>query len=134
MKLFILDAETIVSINAKVCEDGGNPHHCFESGKVESAIHSAFYPGSYPFAHGGIASLAGALAFYLCQAHAFQDGNKRTASLTAVVFLNANGLDIKYPSSDDRDDFSDVIIDVASGEIGIDAIKQWFDLHKIPLA
>ena len=131
MKLFVPDADAIVAINKEVCKEGGNPHHCFDPGKVESAIHSAFYPGTYPFAHGGIARLAGALAFYLCESHAFQDGNKRTASLAAIVFLNANGLDIRYPMSEDLDDFSNMIIGVASGNVTIDAIKEWFEDHKV---
>jgi death on curing protein len=131
MKLFIPDAETVVAINKKVCDEGGNPHHCFDVGKVDSAIHSAFYPGSYPFAHGGVAKLAGALAFYVCQAHAFEDGNKRTASLAAIVLLNASGFDIQYPMDETRDGFSDIIIGVASGQVNIDELKDWFDKHKI---
>lgn len=131
MKLFIPDAETIVAINKKVCNESGNPHHCFDVGKIDSAIHSAFYPGFYPFAHGGIAKLAGAFAFYLCQAHAFQDGNKRTASLAAIVFLNANGFDIQYPVEESCDAFSSIIINVASGQTNIEELKNWFDKHKI---
>ena len=131
MKLFIPDAETIVASNKKVCNESGNPHHCFDVGKIDSAIHSAFYPGFYPFAHGGIAKLAGAFAFYLCQAHAFQDGNKRTASLAAIVFLNANGFDIQYPVEESCDAFSSIIINVASGQTNIEELKNWFDKHKI---
>lgn len=46
------------------------------SAKVESAVSSAFYSGSYPFAHGGIGRVAGALCFYLDKCHAFFDGKK----------------------------------------------------------
>jgi hypothetical protein len=35
---------------------GGNPVHCYGIGKVESALHSAFFPGAAPFQHGGIAT------------------------------------------------------------------------------
>lgn len=131
MNLFIPDADTVIELNQKICEEGNNPFHCFDPGKVDSAIHTAFYPGSYPYAHGGIPKLAGALAFYLCQAHAFQDGNKRTASVSAVVFLNAHGLDIQYPISNSRDDFSELMIGIASGITSIDETKQWFAVHKV---
>jgi death-on-curing protein len=82
--------ESIIEINKLVCTEGGNSHQCLDAGKVESAIATAFYPGSYPFAHGGLARVAGALCFYLVKAHAFIDGNKRTGALTAITFLNIN--------------------------------------------
>lgn len=63
----------VIETNKLVCEAGGNPHQCLNAGKIESAIASAFYPGSYPFAHGGLAKVAGALCFYIVKAHAFLD-------------------------------------------------------------
>lgn len=41
-----------------------------------------------------LATLAAAYAFGLAKAHAFNDGNKRTAFLTAVIFLGLNGKDL----------------------------------------
>ena len=129
----IVDTKAIVSINEAVCIEGNNPFHCFDEGKVESALHSAFYPGTYPYHHGGIAKVAGALAIYICQAPAFEDGNKRTAALAAIIFLNANGLGINYPQYEDRDDLSRLIIDIAKGTLAIEATKNWFEAHKVRL-
>ena len=96
MKIILLPtAEAVVEVNKYVCTQGGNPHHCYDIGKVESAIATAFYPGDYPFALGGLAKVAGALCFYLVQSHAFTDGNKRTGALTAITFLNQHGLDLR---------------------------------------
>lgn len=41
-----------------------------------------------------LATLAAAYAFGLAKAHAFNDGNKRAAFLTAVTFLGLNGKDL----------------------------------------
>ena len=41
-----------------------------------------------------VATLAAAYAFGLAKAHPFNDGNKRTAFLTAVIFLGLNGKDL----------------------------------------
>ena len=41
-----------------------------------------------------LATLAAAYAFGLAKAHAFNDGNKRTAFLAAVIFLGLNGKDL----------------------------------------
>ena len=58
-----LTADAVVEINRLLCSDGGNRYYCYAVGKVESALHSAFYPGIYPCLHGGIARVAGALCF-----------------------------------------------------------------------
>lgn len=95
IKIKFPTVESILELNKYICLEGGNPHNCTDSGKIESAISAAFYPGSYPFVHGGLARIAGALCYYITKAHAFTDGNKRTGALAAVTFLNLNGLDIE---------------------------------------
>jgi death-on-curing protein len=128
--IIIPTPEQIVEINKMICEEGGNLHHCRDFGRVESSLHSAFYPGTYPFAHGGIAKVAGALCYYITQNHAFTDGNKRTAALTSLTFLNQNGLDLKYPKSG-KNSFADMVIACASNETTKDELKDWFEKHKI---
>ena len=61
-------------------------------GKVESALAAAFYPGDYPFQYGGIAKVAGAVCYFLTKAHAFFDGNKRTAGIAAANRLSKEEL------------------------------------------
>jgi death-on-curing protein len=101
--IFLPTVEVVISLNKMICAEGGNTHHCMSPGKVESAISTAFYPGEYPFVHGGLAKVAGALCFYLVKCHAFVDGNKRTGALTAVTFLNQHGMDLQYPFDESRD-------------------------------
>ena len=43
------------------------------------------------YADSGLAEIAAAYAFGICKAHAFVDGNKRTAFVTALTFLRLNG-------------------------------------------
>ena len=128
-------AEAIVRVNAFICREGGNPHHCYDIGKIESAIHSAFYPGEYPYAAGGIGRIAGALCFYLTKSHAFMDGNKRTATIAAISFLNANGWDLRYPFDEKRDTnaLATIVDECATGTISKDALMDWFDAHKVKL-
>ena len=47
-----------------------------------------------------LATLAAAYAFGLAKAHAFNDGNKRAAFLTAVIFLGLNGKDLDATESE----------------------------------
>jgi death-on-curing protein len=130
--IFIPTAEAVIALNKYVCEQGGNPHHCNDPGKIESAISTAFYPGTYPFALGGFAKVAGAMCFYLVKTHAFIDGNKRTGALSAVTFLNQHGIDLVYPLDIEKgiNAFADVIEKCAASEIGRDDVIAWFEAHK----
>ncbi len=123
-------------MNKYVCEQGGNPHHCYDVGKVESAISTAFYPGTYPFAHGGIAKVAAALCFYLVKSHAFMDGNKRTGALVAITFLNQHGLDLQYPLDEKKNvnALADVIENCAASKVSKDQLIEWFENHKVSVA
>ena len=134
MKVVLIPtADAVLAANKFVCEQGGNPYHCYDIGKIESAISTAFYPGSYPFAHGGIARVAGALCFYLVKCHAFMDGNKRTGALVAITFLNQHGLDLKYPLNEKKNlnALADKIERCASSTLSKDELVDWFDAHKI---
>ena len=50
------------------------------------------------YADSGLAEIAAAYAFGICKAHAFVDGNKRTAFVTAVSFLRLNGYSFRPPT------------------------------------
>lgn len=100
MQVIIPTPEQVIETNKYVCIEQGNPFGILDRGKIESALHTSFYPGSYPFLNGGIARIAGALCFYLVMAHAFMDGNKRTGTLVAIAFMNLNGWDLVYPANE----------------------------------
>ena len=132
MKILIPSADAVVATNRKVCEEGGNPFAVLDAGKIESAIHTSFYPCSYPFAFGGVARLGGALCYYLIMAHAFMDGNKRTGATSSLTFMNINGWDLEYPwkERDGKSALANIIEECASGKMGKDGLIDWFELHK----
>ena len=78
MKIQLLDAEHVLTINQPVCAQEKQTSRCRSRHALESALGAAYYPGVYPFQYGGLTSVAGALCYFLTQAHAFIDGNKRT--------------------------------------------------------
>ena len=133
MKIFIPSVDSIIRTNRFCSEMNGQKSVLLDRGKIESALHTAFYPGSEPFQNGGIARLAGALCFYLVKAHAFQDGNKRTATYAAVMFMQTNKWDLLFADNDDdvHSDLTKIIIKATSSEITKDELMDWFDLHKI---
>ncbi len=125
----------VIRINEYVCREGGSPHVLLPGAKekIESALHSAFYPGAHPFQHGGVAGIAGAMTFYLTRAHAFQDGNKRTAAIVGSTFMEMNGCQLKYVSNikSGRNDFAEIILGCASGKSSKDEVMNWFESHKV---
>lgn len=131
-KLVIPTAEQVILVNKMICEKSGNPHVCQDSGKIESALHTAFYPGTYPFAAGGIAKTAGALCFYLVQSHAFMDGNKRTGTLVAIVFMEQNGWTLEYPVDKKKNTnaLAETIEKCAASQLKKEALMDWFEMHK----
>jgi death-on-curing protein len=131
-RVFLIDTLLVESIAKRIT---GPEYRCYNLGKIESALHSSFYPGAYPFAHGGVATMGGALAFYLTKAHAFMDGNKRTALVAATTFMALNGESLSYPFDEQsgQNALADAIDACAAGTIAIDDLKRWFDTHKSPL-
>lgn len=132
IKIFVPSAEQIIVLNKYICSQSGSPHFCHDPGKIESAIHTALYPGCYPFAAGGLAKVAAALCFYLVKDHPFTDGNKRTGALAAISFLNENGLTLKYPidKKKNMNTLAFIIEACAAGKIKKENLMTWFENHK----
>jgi death-on-curing protein len=68
-----------------------------------------------------LATLAAAYAFGLATAHAFNDGNKRIAFLTAVIFLDLNGKDLAA----DEADVVQVMTTLAAGSLSETHLATW---------
>ena len=88
-----LTVEQVLEINAEVM---GGEHTLRDRGLLESAVArpqaSAFGVDAYP----DLAGKAAALLHSLILNHAFVDGNKRTAVLATLVFLDLNGYVVRW--------------------------------------
>ena len=95
-----LKIEEVLEINAMVM---GGRHVLRDLGLLESAVArpqaSAFGADAYP----DIVSKAAALLHSLVLNHAFVDGNKRTAVLATVVFLDLNGWGVRWDQAEALD-------------------------------
>ena len=77
-----------------------------------------------------LATLAAAYAFALTKAHAFNDGNKRIAFLTAVIFLGLNGKDLEASEVD----VVQVMVALAKGSMKESQLVEWLRPRLIRLA
>lgn len=68
---------------------------------------------------------AATYGFYLSQAHAFIDGNKRVAAAATLVFLDANGFDLTASN----DQLIAVFLRLASSEMTRDELETFLREH-----
>jgi death-on-curing protein len=83
----------------------------------ENLFGSAVNAAANAWLYEGQTDLFELAAIYACrisQAHSFADGNKRTALLVAIGFLEANGIDSSHYS---RSDLVEWLVDVAQKRI-----------------
>lgn len=69
------------------------------------------FAGKSPYAD--LIDVAAAYLFYICRNHPFLDGNKRTAMMSAIVFLRLNGID----PAPDSGRWERLMLDVAASKI-----------------
>ena len=69
--------------------------------------------------------MAAAYLFHLCQNHAFIDGNKRVGANAAITFLLMNNWEPTF----DEEELADVVLSVASGELGKPRLTEIFELR-----
>jgi death on curing protein len=68
-----------------------------------------------------VAALAASYAYGIARNHPFVDGNKRTALVTAGVFLLENGYELVAPEAD----AVVTILALAAGDLTEDALADW---------
>jgi death-on-curing protein len=87
-----LPTEVVVEINRTVVTRTGERHFLRDSGSLDSAM--ARPKNAFAFGEVDIVALAVRLLAGLSQAHAFEQGNKRTSFIAMVEFLMINGCDL----------------------------------------
>ncbi len=81
------------------------------------------------FLHTSIPAMAAAYLFHLCQNHAFIDGNKRVGANAAITFLLMNNWEPTF----DENELADLVLSVASGELGKPRLIEIFESRCQPL-
>jgi len=93
-----LDTEDVIELHATQLEIYGGSPGLRDRGLLESAVAQPQTSFAGEFAHDGLFAMAAAYLFHIVSNHAFVDGNKRAGVLSAVVFLDVNGISINHPS------------------------------------
>lgn len=78
-------------------------------------------------AYDAIELKAAAMFTSLARNHALMDGNKRTAWVLTVAFLNINGFDIDMTQNEKFD----LVLGVAQGQLELDQIAETLAAHLV---
>jgi death-on-curing protein len=95
-----LETEQVVYLHDAILEHyggglSGYPH----PGGLDSAVHAPRHQAHYERGGCDLYDLAATYLFHIAKAHAFTDGNKRTAYLSALYFLHVNGVAVTRPKN-----------------------------------
>ncbi len=116
-----LALDQVLRIHERQIERFGGSQGVRDQGALEAAIArpQATFGGDdlYP----DIAAKAAALLHSLIANHPFVDGNKRTAAMSAELFLLFNGLELLA----DDDDLETATMAAARGELGAEELAIW---------
>ncbi|MGD9564357.1 MAG: type II toxin-antitoxin system death-on-curing family toxin [Pyrinomonadaceae bacterium] len=112
--------------NRQIAEHGGT-----EGVRDEGLLFSALARPENLHAYGenvDLAALAASYAFGIAKNHPFLDGNKRTALVVAVTFLNQNGFDFDAPEEETYLAF----LKLAEGTLSEEELGAWFRERLYP--
>lgn len=118
----VLTLSEVLSILQDQISRYGGEYGVRDLGLLSSAIavpQASF--GGTPF-HADLYEMAAAYAFHISQNHPFLDGNKRVGLVSALVFLDLNGVEIHDP----EERLYEVMMAVAQSRMGKSEIAAVF--------
>lgn len=118
--------QVVEALHAEQLSRHGGAWGIRDENALESALHRAENKAAY--GEPSVFDLAAAYAFGLARNHAFVDGNKRTAIVTAALFLRLNG----YRMTADNGRLYTFVMALAAGEIREDGAAAFFRDNTIP--
>ena len=116
-----LSIEDVLTIHGNTISIEGGLAGLRDAGLLESAVLMPQQRFAGEYLHAGLAEMAAAYLFHIAQNHAFHDGNKRTAVLAALVFLDVNDVG-ELPAPDALEE---VTLSVAAGEMTKGELAAW---------
>jgi death-on-curing protein len=118
---FLTFDQVITLHQMQIDEFGGSPG-VKDEGLLASALAQAESGFGDEYFHKDLYEMAAAYLFHLIKNHAFNDGNKRIAAITAAVFLEVNGLQVIA----EEDEFEKLVMDAAQSLRNKEQIAEFF--------
>jgi death-on-curing protein len=119
--IWVLTLVVLSAHDESLVEHGGGTG-IRDMGLLESALARPKNLLAYAEVTPSLQRLAAAYAFGIAANHPFVDGNKRTALITSLTFLQINGLEVVA----DKADMYLTFLGLAEGTVTEEALADWF--------
>ena len=124
--MIILSKEQVLKLHTSLIKTTGGSDGIRDEGMLDLALNNPFQSFGGKELYPSIQAKAARLCFGLVRNHAMLDGNKRLGTHVMLVFLALNGYELYYSQKE----LSDVILALASSDIGEKEILQWIIEHQ----
>ena len=122
-----LSKEQIILLHTQLIEETGGSDGIRDHGLLESALETPFQSFGGVELYPTIQAKAARLGFGLIKNHSMIDGNKRLGAHGMLVFLTLNGIELSYTQKE----LYEVILSIASNNLGYDDLLDWILKHQI---
>lgn len=122
MSPLFLELDQITHMHQSLIETYGGSDGIRDMGLLQSALSTPKAMYAEQFLHESLFEMAAAYLFHIVKNHPFVDGNKRTASASAIVFLALNDITIE----NDETGLVDIILSTIANESGKPEIAEFF--------
>jgi death-on-curing protein len=120
------DLDDIELIHMQIIDASGGSHGTRDRGRLEAVVATQYQEVFGTELYETIFDKAAALCRGIIADHAFVDGNKRTGIMTALIFLERNGVATKI-SDKELEDFA---VQVAVEHLDIPTVAAWLQSHS----
>lgn len=114
----MIDSKLVIEIHDAILEDEPGLAGMPDLGKLEGALSRIDNQRLYAGAD-DVFEIAARYAIALARGHCFNDANKRTALVTALTYLDLQGIEIRRSAK-----LEDIMVDVASGQLHEQALAD----------
>ena len=122
----LLTKDQLISMHQALIDETGEVSGLRDDGLLDSALHAPFQGYDDIQMYPSLQQKAARLGYGIIKNHHFMDGNKRIGAHAMLVFLELNGIPMKYTQKE----LYSVILDVASGTCSSDDLVEWITQHQ----
>ena len=123
-----LDLAEVLDLHREQIEHFGGDPGVRDMGLLDSAVSQPIASAFGEPLHQDLFEQAAAYLFHIVRNHPFVDGNKRTGTFAALVFLEINDVEVDA----DPDDLADLTISIADGRGTKEDVTRFLREHARP--
>ena len=121
-----LSLKDLELIHMQIIDVSGGSQGVRDRNRLESALASQFQEVFGEDLYPTVYEKAAILARGIIADHPYVDGNKRTGIMSALIFLNLNGIDTSILKDKNMEDFA---VQIAVEHLDVPVIAAWLKAH-----